>query len=133
MLFFVVHRLGGSRKSAREVAASRLFCFYRMIFGVPKWDRLRAGRRRSLPVHNPTIKVPALGPDASFAEAEVETPETILVCDDEQSVRQLVCTFLIRHGYQVLQAKNGKHALDVAEAHDGTIQLFAFGRDDASP
>src|SRR4030095_13651698 len=57
MLFFVVHRLGGSRKSAREVAASRLFCFYRRIFGVPKWDRLRAGRRRSLPVHNPTVNV----------------------------------------------------------------------------
>ena len=53
-----------------------------------------------------------------------KTPETILVCDDEQSVRQLVCTFLIRQGYQVLQARNGKHALDVAEAHDGTIHLL---------
>jgi two-component system cell cycle sensor histidine kinase/response regulator CckA len=51
-------------------------------------------------------------------------PETILVCDDEHSVRNFVCTLLTRHGYQVLEAQNGKHALDVAEAHDGTIHLL---------
>src|SRR6266481_9948255 len=35
MLCFVVHRLGGSRKSAREVGASRLFCFNAGFSGSP--------------------------------------------------------------------------------------------------
>jgi CheY-like chemotaxis protein len=51
-------------------------------------------------------------------------PETILVCDDEHSVRHFVCTLLTRHGYQVLEAQNGRHALDVAEAHEGKIHLL---------
>src|SRR5215472_9166249 len=35
MLCFVVHRLGDSRKSAREVGASRLFCFNAGFSGSP--------------------------------------------------------------------------------------------------
>src|SRR5215471_13705496 len=35
MLCFVVHRLGDSRKSAREVGASRLFCFNAGLSGSP--------------------------------------------------------------------------------------------------
>src|SRR2546426_2996523 len=35
MLFFVVHRLGDLRKSAREVSASRLFCFTAGFSGSP--------------------------------------------------------------------------------------------------
>jgi hypothetical protein len=62
MLFFVVHRLGGSRKSAREAAASRLFCFTAGFSGSPNGIRFQAGRRRSLPVHNPTVTVPPPAP-----------------------------------------------------------------------
>src|SRR5450432_2538985 len=54
MLFFIVHRLGDSRKSAREVAASRLFCFTAGFSGFPNGIRFQAGWRRLLPVHNPT-------------------------------------------------------------------------------
>src|ERR1039457_779853 len=53
-----------------------------------------------------------------------KTPETILVCDDEQAIRRFVRTLLARHGYQVLEAKDGKHAMAVAEAHDGPIYLL---------
>jgi two-component system, cell cycle sensor histidine kinase and response regulator CckA len=53
-----------------------------------------------------------------------KTPETILVCDDEQAIRRFVRTLLARHGYQVLEAKDGKHAMAVAEAHDGPIHLL---------
>jgi hypothetical protein len=54
MLFFVAHRLGDSRKSAREVGASRLFCFTAGFSGSPNGIRFQAGWRHSLPVHNPT-------------------------------------------------------------------------------
>jgi two-component system cell cycle sensor histidine kinase/response regulator CckA len=50
--------------------------------------------------------------------------ETILLCDDEPSVRRLVCLILTRGGYQVLEARNGRHALAVAEGHKGPIHLL---------
>jgi CheY-like chemotaxis protein len=65
-----------------------------------------------------------------FAEAEVGMRpatleiQTILLCDDERGIRRLVRTLLIRQGYQVLEAQNGKHALEVAESHQGTIHLL---------
>jgi CheY-like chemotaxis protein len=76
------------------------------------------------------IGVLARGLVLLFAEAEVgmhpATPgtTTILLCDDEHSVRHLVRTLLTRHGYQVLEAQNGKRALKVAETHSGTIHLL---------
>jgi DNA-binding NtrC family response regulator len=50
--------------------------------------------------------------------------ETILLCDDEGGIRRLLRTILGRHGYHVLEAKNGKHAMVVAEAHAGPIHLL---------
>jgi two-component system, cell cycle sensor histidine kinase and response regulator CckA len=53
-------------------------------------------------------------------------PETamILLCDNERSVRRLVCTILTRSGYQVLQARNGRHAMDIAGSHTDAIDLL---------
>lgn len=39
---------------------------------------------------------------------------TILVVEDTPSVRDLICDYLQKKGYQVLQANNGKDALDKA-------------------
>ncbi len=50
--------------------------------------------------------------------------ETILLCEDEGGIRRLVSTILGRHGYHVLEAENGKHAMVVAEAHVGPIHLL---------
>jgi two-component system cell cycle sensor histidine kinase/response regulator CckA len=38
---------------------------------------------------------------------------TILVVDDEEMVRKLASMILRRHGYEVLEATDGKHALQV--------------------
>ena len=56
----------------------------------------------------------------------VEPPEkrTILLAEDQQAVRHLCFTILTRHGYQVLVANDGNHALEVAEAHPGPIHLL---------
>jgi CheY-like chemotaxis protein len=45
----------------------------------------------------------------------------ILVVDDEESVRLLLSTLLERDSYQVLLAKDGQHALEVARKHAGDI------------
>ena len=50
--------------------------------------------------------------------------ETILIVEDEQSVRRLTRVVLERQGYRVLEAVHGIDALRVWDQHDGAIQLL---------
>jgi CheY-like chemotaxis protein len=70
------------------------------------------------------------------AEGSVETPatsspaepvrghETILVAEDEEMVRTLICRVLRLHGYTVLETRNGPEALAVLKGHEGVINLL---------
>jgi two-component system cell cycle sensor histidine kinase/response regulator CckA len=67
------------------------------------------------------------------AEAKVETEtksqprggnETILLVEDEPSVRGLKRVVLERHGYKVLEAAHGVEALKIWEQHRNAIQLL---------
>ncbi len=49
--------------------------------------------------------------------------ETILVVEDEESVRGLAVLVLTRLGYQVIQAENGREALDLIRENADRIQL----------
>jgi two-component system cell cycle sensor histidine kinase/response regulator CckA len=49
--------------------------------------------------------------------------ETILVVEDGEAVRTLVCLMLVQNGYRVLEARDGHHALHVCETHAEPIQL----------
>jgi DNA-binding NtrC family response regulator len=49
--------------------------------------------------------------------------KTILLIDDEESVRSIVKKILQRAKYEVLEAKDGTDALRVAAAHLGKIDL----------
>ena len=83
-----------------------------------------------------TVKVYV--PRMADGDGDVETPdggeqalygsETLLVAEDDARVRGLTVRILRRAGYRVLEATNGKHALDVAAGHPGTR---GDGRDDA--
>jgi two-component system cell cycle sensor histidine kinase/response regulator CckA len=55
--------------------------------------------------------------------AESAPKETILLVDDEQSVRTIVLKILRRARYNVLEAENGEAALRIAENHPGKIDL----------
>lgn len=50
--------------------------------------------------------------------------ETVLVCDDDEDVRTLLIAVLRLRGYSILEARNGRHALEVAGAHTGPIDLL---------
>jgi DNA-binding NtrC family response regulator len=54
----------------------------------------------------------------------MERPKVILVVDDEESVRLLLSTLLERDSYQVLQARDGQHALEVSRQHTGVINAL---------
>ncbi len=54
----------------------------------------------------------------------VQGRETILVAEDEPIVRGLAQEILKDHGYRVLAATDGLHALELARQHDGAIDLL---------
>ena len=56
--------------------------------------------------------------------APTPTKETILLVDDEHSVRAIVLKILRRAGYNVLEAENGEAALKIAEANPEKIDLL---------
>jgi two-component system, cell cycle sensor histidine kinase and response regulator CckA len=60
------------------------------------------------------------------AAAQGETPrgsETILLVEDEELVREVLRETLEENGYAVLEATDGKSALEVTRAHQGRIDL----------
>jgi two-component system, cell cycle sensor histidine kinase and response regulator CckA len=48
---------------------------------------------------------------------------TVLVVDDEESVRRLACRMLTWTGFQTLEARHGREALAAIEQHAGPIHL----------
>jgi len=60
---------------------------------------------------------PASGPAAGGSE-------TVLLVEDEESVRELVRHTLVTRGYQVLEAENGQAALALADLHKDKIDLL---------
>jgi two-component system cell cycle sensor histidine kinase/response regulator CckA len=76
-----------------------------------------------------TIHLPHSTPVAAPAFVEDEPPlssnfETILLCEDDNDVRDLVAAVLGLRAYSVLKAKNGQHALEIARKHPGRIHLL---------
>ena len=65
-------------------------------------------------------------PQASAEDAErtVEGTETILLTEDDPSIRRLVARILERAGYQVLQAAGAAEAMTVAEGAGGRVDLL---------
>jgi len=55
---------------------------------------------------------------------QLKGSETILVVEDDDSLRNFAQKALQRHGYRVLAAENGKDALSVSEEHEGSIELM---------
>lgn len=51
-------------------------------------------------------------------------PKTILMVDDEGSVREMLCAFLRHQGYAVLEAGDGSEALAICARHGGRIDLI---------
>ncbi|MEO8338018.1 MAG: ATP-binding protein, partial [bacterium] len=74
-----------------------------------------------LPQHDEPAELMASG---TLTTRAPRGDETVLLVEDEEAVRALFARILERHGYTVLEARNGRDALAVAAQHEGTIDLL---------
>jgi signal transduction histidine kinase len=74
-----------------------------------------------LPQHDEPAEILATGTLTTLAP---RGDETVLLVEDEEAVRALGARILERHGYTVLEARNGRDALAVAAQHGGPIDLL---------
>jgi len=101
------------------------------VYGVVKqsggyiWVYSELGHGTTFKVYLPLVRNEA---EKAATEKMVSGPapgtETILFVEDEESVRELVSEYLSARGYRVLEASDGLQALDLAEKHNGAIQLL---------
>jgi nitrogen-specific signal transduction histidine kinase len=101
------------------------------VYGIVKqsggsiWVDSELGRGTTLQIYLPRIDERV--PDTASKPAELESSggsETILVVEDEESVRKLICHALSTYGYKVVAAANGDEALLACERHNGPIPLM---------
>jgi two-component system cell cycle sensor histidine kinase/response regulator CckA len=74
-------------------------------------------------IYMPRVSTPAEDALAAVDPERLFGSETILVAEDEDSLRALIGRILGRHGYRVLSAANGRAALELAAAEPGRIDL----------
>ena len=72
----------------------------------------------------PQAAAPAAADTSRAREGERHGHETLLIVEDEPSVRNLVASALRHDGYRLLLASSAEEALTVADAHDGPIDLL---------
>ena len=67
---------------------------------------------------------PVAAAPATTAQVERKGRETLLVVEDEPAVRNLVASALRHDGYTLLLASSADEALQLADAHDGPLDLL---------
>jgi len=81
------------------------------------------GRGTTFHIYLPHVDAPAESHAAPVARTAVGGTETVLLVEDEESVRQLVRETLTVKGYRVIEAENGEAGLAAAANHEGKIDL----------
>ena len=81
------------------------------------------GRGTTFHIYLPLVEEAAERHSVSAPDPALGGSETILLVEDEESVRQLVRDTLAAKGYRVFDADNGEAGLAAATAHDGKIDL----------
>ncbi len=75
-------------------------------------------------VYLPALEEVAMTPAPDSAIESLGGTETILLVEDDESLRKIALRTLKRMGYTILQAEHGEEALAVAAKHSGPIHLL---------
>jgi CheY-like chemotaxis protein len=88
------------------------------------WVDSEVGSGSTFKIYLPRVECPQTEPET--VPRIMNTPrgtETILLVEDEPSVRLLAARLLNEEGYKVLEAQSGEHALQMYREYPGTIHL----------
>ncbi len=99
------------------------------VYGIVKqsdgyvWVYSEVGLGTTFKVYLPAVETAAPALDVTPAAGPRQSDETILVVEDEPSVRAMIVRILTAEGYAVLEAENGRQALVTVEKHGAPIAL----------
>ncbi len=89
------------------------------------WVYSEPGRGTMFKIYLPKTKEEeAFVAEAQMQPQNLEGNETILLAEDEDSARKLMRSALQEYGYWVLEAQDGREALQLSEHHKGPIHLL---------
>jgi PAS domain S-box-containing protein len=100
------------------------------VYGIVKqsagsiWVYSESGQGSTFKVLFPAVEGVSSEATPSTGSREQAGTETILVAEDEEGVRQYVSELLMRRGFEVLQAANGRDAIELAHRYSGQIHLL---------
>jgi len=101
------------------------------VYGIVKhsggsvWAASEPGRGTTLTVYLPVVAAaPAAERPAVAAPLRIEGTETVLVAEDQDAVRTIICKTLQRHGYVVIDAAHPRDALAISRQDDRPIDLL---------
>ncbi|MCD4692478.1 MAG: PAS domain S-box protein [Calditrichales bacterium] len=101
------------------------------VYGIIKqsggyiWVYSEPGLGTTFKIYLPRIDEELISSDKSeeIFDDNLKGTETILVVEDEDEVRNLVCEMLQINGYNILEASNGENALSICEQYKEPIHL----------
>jgi PAS domain S-box-containing protein len=100
------------------------------VYGIVKqsggqiWAYSEPGQGTVFKLYFPRLETAATESLERLGEFPLGGTETVLLVEDEESVRQLVRRILERQGYHVLESRNGHEALALATAYSDGIDLI---------
>ena len=102
------------------------------VYGIIKqsggfiWVYSEPGHGSSFKIYFPSVEeaVPTADPAKARSTKLAKGTETVMVVEDEEGVRSLVCKALISKGYKVLEAEGAAVALQIAEQFKEPIHLL---------
>ena len=84
----------------------------------------KLGEGSSFTIYFPRARaLKVVGPKVDAAEVSTAGSETILLIEDFAELREMIATMLRSKGYQVLQARDGMEAVNLAASHFAPIDL----------